>query len=79
MRHGSYNNSSPTPTKKLPKASVAQSSFRSILKSKLNNISFVNSQFSKLTNQKISTGPKIKPIVLFIEKLSQIIYHKIDK
>ena len=62
MRHGSYNNSSPTPIKKLPKASVAQSSFRSILKSKLNNISFVNSQFSKLTNQKISARPKIKPI-----------------
>ena len=74
-RHASYN-SCPKPTKKLPKASVEQASSLSVLKSKVNNTSYVNSQLSNTSSSKISTGPKIKPSILTIKKLSQFTYQK---
>ena len=74
-RHASYN-SCPTPMKKLPKTSIEQVSSLSVLKSKGNNTSYVNSQLSKLSSSKISTGPKVKPSILKIKKLSQFTYQK---
>ena len=44
-RHASYN-SWPTPIKKLPKTSIEHASSLSVLKSKVNNASYVNSQLS---------------------------------
>ena len=74
-RHASYN-SCPTPIKKLPKTSIEQASSLSVLKSKVNNTSYVNSQLSKLSSSKISTGPKVKPSILTIKKLSQFTYQE---
>ena len=74
-RHASYN-SCPTPMKKLPKTSMEQVSSLSVLKSKVNNTSYVNSQLSKLSSSKISTGPKVKPSILTIKKLSQFTYQE---
>ena len=74
-RHASYN-SCPTPMKKLPKTSIEQVSSLSILKSKGSNTSYVNSQLSKLSSSKISTGPKVKPSILTIKKLSQFTYQE---
>ena len=48
----------------------------SVLKSKVNNTSYVNSQLSKPCSSKISTGPKVKPSILTIKKLSQFTYQK---
>ena len=76
-RHAFYN-LCPTPIKKLPKASVVQTSSFSALKSKLNNTSYVNSQLSNPSSLKISTSPKIKPSILTIKTLSQFTYHKIN-
>ena len=45
-------------------------------KSKGNNTSYVNSQLSKLNSSKISTGPKVKPSILTIKKLSQFTYQE---
>ena len=74
-RHASYN-SCPTPIKKLPKTPIEQASSISVLKSKVNNTSYVNSQLSNRSISKISTGPKIKPSILTIKKLSQFTYQK---
>ena len=74
-RHTSYN-SCPTPMKKLPKTSIEQVSSLSVLKSKGNNTSYVNSQLSKLNSSKISTDPKVKPSILTIKKLSQFTYQE---
>ena len=68
-RHASCN-SCPTPIKKLPKTSIEQGSSLSFLKSKVNNTSYVNSQLSKPSSSKISTGSKVKPSILTIKKLS---------
>ena len=54
--YASYN-SCPTPIKKLPKTSIEQASSLSVLKSKVNNTSYVNSQLSKPSSLKISTSP----------------------
>ena len=61
--HASYN-SCPTPIKKLPKTSIEQASSLSVLKLKVNNTSYVNSQLSNPSSSKISTGPKVKPSIL---------------
>ena len=74
-RHASYN-SFPTPIKKLPKTSIEQASSISVLKSKANNTSYVNSQLSNQSISKISTGLKTKPSILAIKKLSQFTYQK---
>ena len=74
-RHASHN-SCPTPIKKLLKTSTEQASSLSVLKSVVNNTSYVNSQLSKLSSSKISTGPKVKPSILTIKKLSQFTYQK---
>ena len=74
-RHASYN-LCPTPIKKLPKTSIEQASSLSVLKSKVNNTSYVNSQLSKPYSSKISTGPNVKPSILTIKKLSQFTYQK---
>ena len=73
-RHASYN-TCPTPVQ-LPKTSIEQASSLSVLKSKVNNTSYVNSQLSKPCSSKISTGPKVKPSILTIKKLSQFTYQK---
>ena len=57
-RYASYN-LFPTPIKKLPKTSIEQATSLSVLKSKVNNTSCVNSQLSNLSSSKISTGPKV--------------------
>ena len=75
-RHASYN-SCPTPMKKLPKTSIEQVSSLSVLKSKVNNTSYVNSQLSEPSSSKISTGPKVKPSISTIKKLSKFTYQKI--
>ena len=74
-RHASHN-SCPTPIKKLLKTSTEQASSLSVLKSVVNNTSYVNSQLSKLSSSKISTGPKVKPSILTIKKFSQFTYQK---
>ena len=75
-RHASYN-SCPTPIKKLPKTSIEQASSLSVLKSKVNNASYVNSHLSNPSRSKISAGPKVKPSILTIRK-SQFAYQKIN-
>ena len=62
-KHASYN-SCPTPITKLPKTSMEQVSSLSVLKSKVNNTSYVNSQLSNSSSSKISTGRNIKPRIL---------------
>ena len=74
-RHASYN-SCPTPIKKLPKTCIEQASSLSVLKSKVNNTSYINSQLPNPSSSKISTGPKIKPSILTIKKLPQFTYQK---
>ena len=74
-RHASYN-LCPTPIKKLPKTSIEQASSLSVLKSKVNNTSYINSQLSNPSSSKISTSPKVKPSILAIKKLSQFTYQK---
>ena len=76
-RHASYN-SSQTPIKKLPKTHIEQVSSLSLLKSKVNNYSYVNSQLAKPSSSKISIGPKVKPSILTIKKLSQFTNQKIN-
>ena len=61
-RNASYN-LCPTPIKNLQKTSIEQASPLSVLKSKVNNTSYVNSQLSNPSNSKISTGPKVKPSI----------------
>ena len=73
--HASYN-LCPTPIKKLPKTSIEQASSLSVLKSKVNNTSYINSQLSNPSSSKISTSPKVKPSILAIKKLSQFTYQK---
>ena len=75
-RYASYN-LCPTPIKKLPKTSIEQASSLSVLKSKVNNTSYVNSQLSEPSSSKISTGPKVKPSISTIKKLSKFTYQKI--
>ena len=75
--HASYN-SCPIPIKKLPKTFIEQASSLSVLKSKVNNTPHVNSQLSNPSSSKISTGPKVKPSILTIKKLSQFTYQKIN-
>ena len=74
-RHASYN-SCPTPIKKLPKTSIEQASSLSVLKSKVNNTSYINSQLPNPSSSKISTSPKVKPSILAIKKLSQLLTKK---
>ena len=73
--NASYN-SCPTPIKKLPKTFIEQASSLSVLKSKVNNTSYINSQLSNPSSSKISTSPKVKPSILAIKKLSQFTYQK---
>ena len=76
-RHAPYS-SGPTTIKKLPKTSIEQASSLSVLKSKVNNTSYGNSQSSNPSSSKISTGPKVKSSILTILKLSQFTYQKIN-
>ena len=76
-RHASYN-SFPTPIQKLLRTSIEQASSLSVLKSKVNNTSYANSQLSNPSSSKILTGPKVKPSISTIKKLSQITYQKIN-
>ena len=75
-KRASYD-SYPTPIKKLPKTSIEKASSLSVLESKANNTSYVNSKLSNPSGSKISTGSKIKPSILIIKKLSQFTYQKI--
>ena len=58
------------PNKELPKASIVQACSLSVLKSKLNNTTYVNSQLSNPSSLKISSYPKIKPSILTIKEIS---------
>ena len=58
------------------KITKEQASSLSVLKSKVNNTSHVNSWLSNPNSSKISTGLKVKPSILTIKKLSQFTYHK---
>ena len=58
------------------KITKEQASSLSVLKSKVNNTSHVNSHFSKPSSSKISTGPKVKPSILSIKKLFQFAYQE---
>ena len=69
-KHGSYN-SCPTSIKNLPKTSLEQARYLSVLKSKVNNNSNINSQLSNPKSSKILTGPNVNPSILTIKKLSQ--------
>ena len=62
--------------KKLQKTSIEQASSLSVLKSKVNNTSYVKSQLSNLSSSKRSTGTNVKPSILTIKKLSQFTYQK---
>ena len=64
---------------KLPKTSIEQASSLSVSKSKVNNTSYVNSQLSNPVSSKISTGPKVKPSILTVKKLSQFTYQNIAR
>ena len=59
--HASYN-SCPTPIKKLPKTSIEQARSLSVLKSKVNNTSYVNWQLSHRSSSEISTGSKVNQV-----------------
>ena len=75
-RHWSYN-LCPKPIKKLPKTSIEQARTLSLLKSKGNNTSYVNSQLPNPSTSKISTSPKVKPSILTIKNYLSLLTKKL--
>ena len=60
-RHACYN-SCPTLIKKLPKTSIEQASSLSVLKSKVNNTSYINSQLPNPSSSKFQPVQKLSQV-----------------